>query len=240
MKAMVLCAGYGSRLGNLTRELPKPLLRVAGRPLLEYILRNLQRHGFSDAVLNLHFGPDLVRSAFGDGSELGIRLKYSFEPELLGTAGGVKNVEAEFAGESEFLVHYGDIVTDQNLSEMVAFHRDKRALATILVHRRETSNSSVKIDENQRVTEFLERPDPSYWETHRWVWVNSGIMLFSPDVLSEVPPRVPCDWPRDIFPKLLESGRLFAFPLSGYRVAVDSPERLEQVQRDLDAGVFIP
>ncbi len=240
MKAMVLCAGLGTRLGELTRELPKPLLEVAGRPLLEYILRNLGRNGFSEIVINVHFAPEILQSAFGDGSSLGVRLHYSFEPELLGTAGGVKNVESQFADESEFLVHYGDIITNQNFAEMVAFHREKNALCTILVHRREKSNSSVGLDADNRVIEFLERPDSSYWETPRLVWVNSGIMLFSPEVLQRVPTAIPCDWPRDIFPSLVQTGRLFAFPLSGYRVAVDSPDRLEQVRRDMENGVFIP
>ncbi|MEI6916344.1 MAG: nucleotidyltransferase family protein, partial [Armatimonadota bacterium] len=93
MRAMVLCAGYGTRLGDLTRNVPKPMLRLQGRPLLEYLIANLARQGFDQIAVNVHFMPHMITDYFGDGSRWNVTLTYSHEAELLGTAGGVKRME---------------------------------------------------------------------------------------------------------------------------------------------------
>ncbi len=126
MRAMVLCAGYGTRLGHLVDEVPKPMLPLGQRPMLEYILRHLARQGFDEIAVNLHFRPEVIRDHFGDGSRLGIRLVYSHEPELLGTAGGLKKMAALFTGEP-FLVQYGDVVTNQDFNALLGFHRQRGA-----------------------------------------------------------------------------------------------------------------
>lgn len=230
MKAMVLCAGLGTRLGELTREIPKPMLAIQGQPLLAYLLGNLRRYGFNQIAINLHFKPELIRDHFGDGIRDKLELTYSYEPNLLGTAGGVKNMEVFFRGESAFLVHYGDILTDQDFTAMLAFHRERRALATLLVHQRLKSNSIVNLDETGRITAFLERPDEKSRAGQLSRWVNSGVCICAPEVLDTIPAGVPCDLPRDIFPKLIASGRVYGFGLTGYRCAIDSPERLAEAR----------
>jgi len=230
MKAMVLCAGFGTRLGDLTREIPKPMLPLNDRPILEYILANLRARGFAEIGVNLHFHPEMVRGHFGDGSKLGVALTYSDEERLLGTAGGVKKMESFLRESDPFLVHYGDILTDQDFAAMLQFHRDHNALATLLLHQRAKSNSVVTLDGESRIVGFLERPSD---EARRGVasnWVNSGICLCSPEILRHIQPGIPCDLPRDIFTKLVSTGRLFGFPLSGYRCAIDSPERLAEAR----------
>src|SRR5688572_17222439 len=119
MKAMVLCAGYGTRLGDLTREMPKPMLPLEGHPLVAYILGNLKRHGFNRIAINLHFKPEVIRNYLGDGTAQGMEFHYSHEQALLGTAGGLKNCEAYFRSEPAFLVQYGDVITDQDFSAML-------------------------------------------------------------------------------------------------------------------------
>jgi len=228
MKAMVLSAGYGTRLGELTAEIPKPMLQVNGRPLLEYILVNLHRAGIDEVVINLHFKPELIRGHFGDGRPWRMKLAYSEEAALLGTAGGLKNVEGYFVDQDDFLVHYGDIITDQDFRPMREFHRDRKALATLLVHERSRSNSIVTIDSENRIVNFLERPDDTARQGASSGWVNSGVCICSREVLSLIPVGTASDFPRDIFPRLVASRRFFAFPLSGYRVAVDSPDRLTE------------
>jgi NDP-sugar pyrophosphorylase family protein len=230
MKAMVLCAGLGTRLGELTREIPKAMLAIQGQPLLAYLLGNLKQHGFDEVAINLHFKPELIRDCFGDGSRHGMRLAYSPEPRLLGTAGGVKKMEGFFRGEPAFLVHYGDILTDQDFSAMLAFHRERGALATLLVHQRLKSNSIVNLDDTGRITAFLERPDEESRVGHSSRWVNSGVCLCAPEVLDAIPAGVPCDLPRDIFPRLIASNRVYGFALTGYRCAIDSPERLAEAR----------
>lgn len=230
MKAMVLCAGLGTRLGELTREIPKPMLTLAGRPLLAYLLGNLRRHGFDQIAINLHFKPEMIREHFGGANRDPLALTYSYEPKLLGTAGGVKNLEAFFRDETAFLVHYGDILTDQDFTAMLAFHRERGALATLLVHQRLKSNSIVNLDETGRITAFLERPDEKSRAGQSSRWVNSGVCICAPEVLDAIPAGVTCDLPRDIFPKLIASNRVYGFPLTGYRCAIDSPERLAEAR----------
>src|SRR4051812_4239401 len=103
MKAMVLCAGYGTRLGEMTREIPKPMLPLHGRPMLAWILAHLRASGFTRVAINLHFKPEMIREYFGDGSADGLEITYSDEPALLGTAGGVKKMESFLRNGEPFL-----------------------------------------------------------------------------------------------------------------------------------------
>ena len=238
MKAMVLCAGYGTRLGELTREIPKPMLRLGQHPMLEYILCHLARHGFDQIAINLHFMPEMIPEYFGNGARCGCNLAYVYEPQLLGTAGGVKNMAGFLGGDGPFLVQYGDVVTNQDFTAMFQFHRERRALATLLVHQREQSNSVVGMDESGRIVDFLERPTEEQRRGVKSPWVFSGITLCEPDLLDAIPRDTACDLPRDIFIKLVPTGSLFAFPLTGRRCAVDSPERLAEVRESVRLGHY--
>jgi mannose-1-phosphate guanylyltransferase/phosphomannomutase len=238
MKAMVLCAGYGTRLGDLTREIPKPMLLLEQHPILEYIVCQLVRHGFDEIALNLHFLPELIRDYFADGSRWQSRLTYSHEAELLGTAGGLKRMAPFFADGQPLLVHYGDVVTNQDFTAMLNFHRRRHALATLLVHRRSRSNSALCVDEEGCIRHFLERPTDAQWETVASPWVFSGIAICEPELLDLIPPATACDLPRDIFAKHAPSGRLFAFPLTGQRCAIDSPARLAEARAAAVQGCF--
>lgn len=239
MKAMVLCAGYGTRLGRLVDDTPKPMLSVNGRPMLEYILRHLASQGIQEVAINLHFHADVIRNFFGDGSRLGLHLHYSHEPQLLGTAGSVKRMADFLAGPEPFFVQYGDVVTDQDFQPMIQLHHQRQALATLLVHRREHSNSVLRIDSDQRIAAFLERPTDEQ-RTFESPWVNSGVVLCDSSMLDEIPATVPSDLPRDVYTKLVLGGRLFAFPLTGRRFAVDSPERLEELRAAASRGFLMP
>lgn len=230
MRAMVLCAGYGTRLGDLTRDVPKSMLRLQGRPLLEYIICNLARQGFDQIAVNVHFMPHMIKDYFGNGSRWNVTLTYSCETELLGTAGGIKRMEYFLRQGDAFLVQYGDVLTDQDFTAMVRFHHERRALATVLVHQRARSNSVVTLDQTGRVVGFMERPSDHARRGVASTWVNSGICICDPGVLDTIAADVPRDLPRDVFPELMDSGRLFGFPLTGYRCAVDSPERLAEAR----------
>lgn len=232
MKAMVLAAGAGSRMGELTRTLPKPMLTVVGRPILEHILRNLARHGFTEVVLNLHHHPQVIQEHFGDGSFLGLSITYIHEESLLGTAGSARHAAHLLQGPEPFLLHYGDVLTDQDLGAMVAAHRQNNAQATLLLHQRANSNSVVVVDGAFRITHLLERPTEAQRAGVDSPWVNSGVYLLDPSVLSKIDAAAPQDFPRDVFPALIAQGRVFGVPLTGYRCAIDSPERLERARAD--------
>src|SRR2546429_3165012 len=134
MKAVVMAGGEGTRLRPMTSSMPKPLLPVANRPIMEHVLRLLKRHGLTETVVTVQFLASLVRNYFGDGEELGMQLQYATEEEPLGTAGSVKNAEAALADDT-FLVISGDALTDIDLSALVEFHRQRQAMVTVCLTR---------------------------------------------------------------------------------------------------------
>jgi NDP-sugar pyrophosphorylase family protein len=236
MKAMILCAGFGTRLGELTRSTPKALLQVAGAPLIGYIILHLARHGFRHLAVNLHYQAQAIRDYLEDGSRFGVHVEYSYEPQLLGTAGGLKHMEEFFRDEEAFLVHYGDILTDHDFGSMLAFHRERDSMLTLLIHERTRSNSVVELDEESRVVGFWERPAEPIESPRRSKWVNSGVCICRSRIFASIPTDVPSDLPRDIFPRLLASRKVFGFPLSGYRCAIDSSDRLAEADQAIRNG----
>src|SRR5206468_11681678 len=155
-----MAAGLGTRLRPLTYGVPKPMVPVVNRPVMEHILALLRRHGFDEVVANLHWFPDTIRERFGDGSELGVDLTYSHEDELLGTAGGVRNV-AEFFGQEPFLVMAADALTDIDLRALRAAHEANEGVATLAVKRvPNVSEFGVVITGSDgRIQGFQEKPD---------------------------------------------------------------------------------
>ena len=239
MKAVLLCAGHGTRLGELCRDTPKPMLPVGPRPLAEYALLNLVRHGFDEVAINLHYHPEQVRGYFGDGSRWGVRITYFDEPELLGTAGAVRNMGG-WLGDDPFLVHYGDVLTDQDYSALARFHARTEAAVTLLVHRRAKSNSVVSLGDGGRVIRFLERPGDDERRGVVSPWVFSGVALCGPEMLGRIPTAGPCDLPRDVFAPAVEAVPMYGFPLTGFRIAVDSPDRLAAARAaDADGRVGV-
>ena len=169
---------------------------------------------------------------------MGLRLTYSHEPQLLGTAGGTKKMESFFRGPEPFLVQYGDVVTNQDFTGMLDFHQQRGALATLLVHRRPGSNSALSVNAAGRIERFLERPSEVERSTVQEAWVFSGITICQPELLDFIPPQAFCDFPRDVFVRLTGTQRLYAFPLTGQRTAVDSPDRLAEARRKVAEGLF--
>jgi mannose-1-phosphate guanylyltransferase/mannose-1-phosphate guanylyltransferase/phosphomannomutase len=202
MKAMVLAAGLGTRLQPITYELAKPMVPVLGRPVMDHILSLLARHGFDDVVANLHHFPDLIRNRFGDGSSYGIRLAYSYEQELLGTAGGVRGVRDHFEGRT-FLVISGDALTDIDLTELWERHRQLGGIATLSLKRvPDPSQIGVVIQGSDgRIQGFQEKPNPAEALSDLG---SCGIYVFEPEIFEHFPDRDFVDWAQDVFPALLE------------------------------------
>lgn len=231
MKAMILVAGYGTRLGELIKDTPKPMLDLGGCPILEHIIRNLARQGFNQIAVNLHYKADVIKDYFGNGMRFGIDLIYSYEPKLLGTAGAIKKMEW-FLGADTFLVHYGDIVTDQDFGPMIRFYQERNAIATLLVKKYRYAHSAIEMDRVGRVTTFLERPTAEERVRVEFPWDNSCIHVCEPEFLAAIPPNVTCDLAGDIFPNIVSSGRLYAFIAAAERYcAIDSPEQLNEARR---------
>lgn len=194
---MVLAAGLGTRLRPLTYEITKPMVPVLDRPVMAHILDLLDRHGFDETIANLHYFPDSIREYFGE------RVTYRFEPELLGTAGGVRAC-AEFFGEDPFLVISGDALTDIDLTALAARHREAGGIATLAVKKvPDTREFGVVLhDREGRITGFQEKPRPDEALSDLG---NCGIYVFSPEIFDYFPERPFVDWAKDVFPALLEN-----------------------------------
>ena len=231
---MVLAAGKGLRLRPLTDRLPKPMVPVLGRPMLEYVVEALRGAGIVDIVVNVHQHGDAVQAHFGSGERFGVRLRYSREPELLGTAGAVKQAEADFL--DTFVVYYGDTYVEVDLQEMLSVHRARRALGTIAVfHAADPSVCGVvELDEAQRIRRFVEKPAPG---TIPGDLANAGVYILEPQVVAAIPPRTFSDFGRDIFPELLRQGAaLYAYPLRGQVIGMDTLEGLRRLETYLTAS----
>lgn len=236
--AMILCAGFGTRLNELTKDTPKPMLEVGGKPILEHTINNLKKAGVKDIIINLHYLHEKITDYFADGSKLGVKITYSYEEHPLGTAGAVKNVESLLCNEDHFLVIYGDIFTNLDFKEFIDFHASKAdAVGSIIVHERDKSNSIVEMDENNRIIKFIERPDEAELLKKKQNWVNSSIYCFNKSIFDYIPPEK-SDFPKDIFSILVNEKKLYAFPLKGYRCAVDSQERYFMLKSNYKDGAI--
>jgi mannose-1-phosphate guanylyltransferase len=197
MKAMVLAAGLGTRLKPITYEIPKPMVPVLDRPVMAHITGMLERQGFTDLIANLHYYPETIREYFGD------RLTYRFEEELLGTAGGVRNVK-DFFGDDPVVIVSGDALTDTDLNDLVDRHNRAGGIATLTVKKvDDTREYGVVIhDSDGRIQGFQEKPDPAEALSDLG---NCGIYCFSPEIFDYFPDRPFVDWANDVFPTLLEN-----------------------------------
>lgn len=203
MKAMVMAAGLGKRLRPLTYEIPKPLVPVANRPIMEHILTRLGRDGFGEVVANLHWFPETIRDHFGDGSGLGIELTYSHEQRLLGTAGGVRNVR-EFFGSEPFVVMAGDALTDIDLAGFARAHAESGRIATLAVKRvtNTTEYGVVVTGSDGRVVGFQEKPDAAEALSDL---ANCMIYVLEPEIFDHFPDAEEVDFALDVFPALLDA-----------------------------------
>jgi mannose-1-phosphate guanylyltransferase len=197
MRAMVLAAGLGTRLRPLTYEITKPMVPVLDRPVMEHILDLLERHGITDVIANLHYFPEMIREYFGD------RITYRYEPELLGTAGGVRAC-AEFLGDEPFLVISGDALTDIDVTALAERHREAGGIATLAVKQvPDTREYGVVLhDREGRITGFQEKPAPEEALSNLG---NCGIYMFEPQIFDYFPAEPFVDWAKDVFPVLLDN-----------------------------------
>lgn len=214
MKAIIMAGGEGSRLRPLTCDCPKPMAPLMDRPVMSYALELLKRHGVREAAATLQYLPDAVRDYFGDGSEFGISMRYYVEKEPLGTAGSVRQAK-DFLSET-FVVLSGDGVTDCDITEALAFHRARGAMATLILKRVETplEYGVVIADQEGRVKRFVEKPG---WGEVFSDTVNTGIYLLEPEIFGYIPERGAYDFGRELFPALVEAGLpVYAYVMSGY------------------------
>jgi mannose-1-phosphate guanylyltransferase/phosphomannomutase len=234
MKAVVMAGGEGSRLRPLTVTRPKPMAPIVGRPVMEHILLLLKQHGIRDVVVTVQYMASAIEDYFGDGSQFGMRISYSREETPLGTAGSVKNAEALLT--EPFLVISGDALTDFNLADIIKFHRDRKAMATLtLAHVANPLEYGVIITRDDgRIEKFLEKPS---WSEVFSDTINTGIYMLDPKVFSYFEPEKVFDFSQDLFPLMLEKGDpIFGYIADGYWCDIGNLASYMQANADLLQG----
>src|SRR5262245_13728275 len=228
MKAMILAAGFGTRLWPLTAGRTKPAIPFLNRPLIAYTIEYLKRYGVEDLIINLHHEPDSVRASIGDGTPYGVRINYSVERgEILGTSGALDRVRDQLDRKT-FVVINGKIITDIDLGAAIATHRNREALATLVLlpnHKRERF-SEVKITEDGRVSEFAGFPRPDNPESQftdpqsqipnpKSPLMFTGIHILAAGIFGYIPGGVFSDSVRDVYPKAMADGKIVAAHIAG-------------------------
>ena len=212
---MVMAAGLGTRLRPLTDFLPKPMMPIANRPVLHHLLNLLARHDVRDVGINLHVNPEMLQAYFGDGAELGISIRWSHEPELLGTAGGTKKLE-DFWERETILVTSGDGLHDIDVTALLGHHRRSGALATLAVKPVDDPSAYgvVILDRETKIRGFQEKPRP---EDARSNLANCGVYVIEPELLERIPFDTFVDFGQDVWPSLVSAGEpIYAYTAMAY------------------------
>jgi len=230
VKAVVMAGGEGTRLRPLTSNQPKPMVPIVGKPCMEHILDLLRKHGFDEVLVTVAFLPQAIRSYFGNGEPLGMKIEYSVEESPLGTAGSVGLAREKL--DEPFLVISGDALCDVDLTELVEAHREKGADVTIGLKAVDNplEFGIVVTDEAGRIERFLEKPS---WGQVFSDTINTGIYVLEPEVLRHVPTDRPYDFSKELFPLLLEMGRpLYGHVCEGYWQDIGNLDQFRQANFD--------
>ncbi|MBV8373760.1 MAG: NDP-sugar synthase [Candidatus Eremiobacteraeota bacterium] len=238
MKAMILAGGLSTRLYPLTKQVPKPLVPVAGVAIAEHVIHYLRAYGYDEIAINLHYLADAIVERLGDGSRFDVRLEYSYEPVLLGSAGAVKQLES-FFGDESFVVVGCDDLTDLPLDDLVAFHRERQAVATIgLVECEEVDQYGVVVlDDRGKIVGFQEKPAKG---SELSKLANTGIYVFSPAIFRHIPAQTFYDFGKQVFPELQSTAQ----PFYGFRAPnaywsdIGTPSEYRRASHDVVRGTF--
>ncbi len=235
-RAIVLVGGFGTRLKPLTDSIPKQMLPIVNRPMIELVLEHLAEHGVDEAVLSLGYRPDAFREAYPGSRHGPVRLTYAIEPEPLDTAGAIRFAAAEAGIDERVVVCNGDVLTDLDITELIRRHDAAGATATIALHRVEDPSAFgvVPTDDDGRVLAFVEKPEPGTAPTNA---INAGTYVLEPEVIDGIDPSRRVSIERETFPSLVDGGRLFAFTGDTYWIDTGTPTNYRRAQLDLIDGV---
>lgn len=238
MRAVVLVGGFGTRLRPLTTDVPKPMLPVGHRPIIEHLIANLARGGVTDVTLALGFRPQPFIDAFPDGMCAGATLHYAVEPEPLDTAGAIRFAVDASGIDETFVVANGDILTDLDIAALIEFHRSHDAEATLhLIGVDDPSAFGVvELDEHDRVRRFVEKPAPGTAPSNL---INAGTYVLEPSVAARIPVGVKTSIERVTFPQIAADDGLYALATDDYWIDTGRPELYRAANLDLLRGVRV-
>lgn len=234
MQAVITAGGRGTRVASVNGSIPKPLLPIAGKPVLQHQVECLKRQGFDRVTFTIGYLGDMIRKYFGDGSRFGVKIDYIREDAPLGTAGALYYLKGSL--HEDFLLINGDLIFDVDLKRMLAFHKAHHAAATLLVHPNDHPYDSglVAADSDGRVHGWLAKEDVRGWYRN---CVNAGIHVLSPKVLEKLDSPQKLDLDREILKPLIPSGAVYAYHTPEYVKDMGTPERIAQVEQDLQSGL---
>ena len=235
MKAVIMAGGFGTRLRPLTCNIPKPMVPMLNKPMMEHIVELLKRHGITDMISTLYYQPEVIASYFDDGRRLGISMQYLRAEADFGTAGSVRNAHSFL--DQRFIIISGDVFTDFDLSAAIRFHEEKKAKATIvLTHASNPLQYGVVLThDNGKISRFLEKPT---WGEVFSDTINTGIYILEPEVLDLIPPKEEFDFSKNLFPILLEQDMgLYGYIAEGYWKDVGSLNEYQDAHSDALRGL---
>ena len=235
MKIVVIAGGQGTRIASVNADIPKAMIPIDGKPILEYQILMAQRYGFTDFLFIIGYLGDQIREYFGDGAKWGVTIKYFQEKQPLGTAGALGYLKDKLT--EEFFVFYGDTVMDFDMIHMLDFHHRKHADATLLVHPNDHPYDSdiVDVDKDGKVKNFFIKPHPDCFISHNMV--NAALFIFSPSILSEIEVGTKSHIEKNVLPKCLQDGmRLYGYNTAEYIKDMGTPDRYYAVSEDVISG----
>jgi histidinol-phosphate phosphatase family protein len=234
LQAIILAGGKGTRLGALTQEIPKPMIEIAGQPILAHQVLLCKRYGITQFIFIVNHLHESIAAYFGNGEKWGVTIDYYIEEMPLGTVGGIKAIESKLT--ETFIVLYGDVMVNMDLHRLLAFHRSKNSDATLVLHPNDHPYDSDLVEMNQedRITAFHSKPhdDSKYYRN----LVNAGVYVFEPIVLSYLEQGVKADFGKDIFPTLVDQLVFNGYNTTEYLKDMGTPDRLQKVTADYVSG----
>jgi len=235
VKALFLAGGLGTRLRPITNDLPKPMVPIMGKPLLERNIEKLKSYGIDEVVLSTCYKPHKIDKYFGDGKKFGVKISYITEDKPLGTAGAIKNAE-ELLSDT-FLVFNADILSDIDIANMIRFHKEKGALATIAVTKVDNPSAYgvIEHDDDNFITAFKEKPQPHESKSNL---INAGVYIFEKELLNHIPRGRAVSIERETYPLLLEKGyKMAVYNKCGYWLDLGTPGKYLKVHKDILKGL---
>lgn len=233
MKAIIVAGGKGERLRPLTDTVPKPMIEVGGKPILEHTINLLKKHGVREFIVSVCYLPKIIVDYFEDGKRFGVEIEYIFEDENnpLGTAGNI--AAARKFVDTDVIVTYADILRDIDVGAMIKSYKEKSAFGMLNVYKRFGTNPKSKVifDDKKQIMEFIERPGQEDM-LDDFVWCNGSFYIFNPEIFDYLSKNVHADFGKDIFPMLIDQKRpLFVYQSDGYFIDIGNKEKLIEARR---------
>jgi len=230
VKAVILAGGKGTRLGNLTKDVPKPMLKIGDKAILEHQVLLLKRYGIKNIIIITNHLYEVIEDYFGDGKRFGVNISYFREKKPLGTTGGLKEIESQI--DDDFILLYGDVMLDMNLKSLIDFHKKKKGTATLVLHPNDHPYDSdlVEINDDNKIVEFYPKPHDKnkYYQN----LVNSGIYIMSKKILDFVEKDKKSDFGRELLPRIYKKAELYGYISAEYIKDIGAADRLEAVNTD--------